>query len=77
MGYIEVWEWMSNFTPHFIMDVINYPSVLDHVSKGSPMDTDESSTLDIFIVGPFVLVIWLFAYDWFEILSEFRTCQTI
>ena len=22
---IEVWEWISNFTPHFIMDVITYP----------------------------------------------------
>ena len=21
---IEVWEWINNFTPHFIMDVINY-----------------------------------------------------
>ena len=22
---VEVWEWISNFTPHFIMDVIGYP----------------------------------------------------
>ena len=22
---VEVWEWMTNFIPHFIMDVINYP----------------------------------------------------
>ena len=25
-GYTdEVWEWISNFTPYFIMDVIIYP----------------------------------------------------
>ena len=23
---IEVWEWVSNFTPQFIIDVITYPS---------------------------------------------------
>ena len=22
---VEVWEWISNFTPHFIMDLITYP----------------------------------------------------
>ena len=22
---IEVWEWISNFIPHFIIDVITYP----------------------------------------------------
>ena len=22
---VEVWEWISNFTPHFMMDVITYP----------------------------------------------------
>ena len=22
---VEVWEWISNFTPHFIIDVITYP----------------------------------------------------
>ena len=22
---IEVWEWISNFIPHFMMDVITYP----------------------------------------------------
>ena len=22
---VKVWEWMSNFTPYFIMDVIAYP----------------------------------------------------
>ena len=22
----EVWEWMSNFIPHILMDVITYPS---------------------------------------------------
>ena len=22
---VEVWEWISNFIPHFIMDVITYP----------------------------------------------------
>ena len=22
---VEVWKWISNFTPHFIMDVVNYP----------------------------------------------------
>ena len=22
---VEVWEWINNFIPHFIMDVITYP----------------------------------------------------
>ena len=22
---VEVWEWISNFTPHIMMDVITYP----------------------------------------------------
>ena len=22
---VEVWEWISNFVPHIIMDVITYP----------------------------------------------------
>ena len=25
---VEVWEWLSNFIPHFIMDVITYPFLL-------------------------------------------------
>ena len=26
-GYaVEVWEWVSNFIPHFVMDVITYPT---------------------------------------------------
>ena len=24
---IEVWEWISNFIPHIMMDVITYPPV--------------------------------------------------
>ena len=34
---IELWEWISNFIRHFIMDVITYPFLglkLYHVSKG-------------------------------------------
>ena len=23
---VEVWEWISNSTPHFIIDIITYPS---------------------------------------------------
>ena len=33
---VEVWEWISNFIPHFIMDIIAYPCwdlKLNHVSK--------------------------------------------
>ena len=30
---VEVSEWISNFTPHFIDDVITYPLKLNHVSK--------------------------------------------
>ena len=22
---VEVWEWITNFTPHFVMDEITYP----------------------------------------------------
>ena len=22
---VEVWEWISNLNPHFIMDIITYP----------------------------------------------------
>ena len=25
---VDVWEWISNFIPHFIMDVITYPGCL-------------------------------------------------
>ena len=36
-GYtVEVWEWINNFIPHFMMDVITYPCwnlKLNHVSK--------------------------------------------
>ena len=35
----EVWELITNFIPHFILDVITHPmleSKLDHVSKGAP-----------------------------------------
>ena len=28
---VEVWEWINNFIPHFIMDVITHPC--NHVSK--------------------------------------------
>ena len=33
---VEVWEWINNFIPHFIMDVITHPCwdyMLIHVSK--------------------------------------------
>ena len=31
---VEVWERINNFTPHFIMDIIDYPwHELNHVSK--------------------------------------------
>ena len=36
---VEVWEWISNFIPHFTMDVVTYPYwdlKLNHVSKGDP-----------------------------------------
>ena len=28
---VEVWEWISDFMPHFIMDVVTYP-------KGAPVN---------------------------------------
>ena len=28
-GTVEVWEWICNVTPHFIMDVITYPESLE------------------------------------------------
>ena len=35
---VQVWEWISNFIPHFIMNVITYPCLIQispcyHVSK--------------------------------------------
>ena len=34
---VEVWEWISNFIPHYIMDVIAYPWWdLKHVDKRGP-----------------------------------------
>ena len=30
---VEVWEWISNFVPHFLIDVITYPTY-DHPSYG-------------------------------------------
>ena len=36
---VEVWEWISTFTPHFILSVITYPCLnlkLNHVSKKGP-----------------------------------------
>ena len=37
---VEVWEWISNFIPHFIMDVISYLFMLGlkliHYSKRGP-----------------------------------------
>ena len=39
---VEVWEWISNFIPHFTGHVITYPSMLGleliHVSKIGPWD---------------------------------------
>ena len=33
---VEVWEWISNFIPHIIKDVITYPCQLLDVSKSGP-----------------------------------------
>ena len=33
---VEVWEWKTNFIPHFIMDLITYPCWDWHVGKRGP-----------------------------------------
>ena len=33
---VEVWEWISNFIPRFIMDVVTYPCKLIHIRKRGP-----------------------------------------
>ena len=35
---IEVWEWVSIFIPHLIMDVISYPCWDLMLVKGAPGD---------------------------------------
>ena len=36
-GAVDAWEWLSNFTQHFVMDVITYPCRDKiHVSKMGP-----------------------------------------
>ena len=41
---VEAWEWISNFIPHYIMDVIAYPWwYLKHVDKrGSACYIDDN-----------------------------------
>ena len=34
--FIKVWEWINNFTPHFIMDVISYPYCIHILQSFSP-----------------------------------------
>ena len=39
-SYVEVWEWISNFIPHFIGHVITYLGwKLFHVRKRDPCST--------------------------------------
>ena len=38
-GTVDVWEWKSNFIPHFITDVITYPCKL---VKGAPENLNEN-----------------------------------
>ena len=33
---VEAWEWISNFFPHFIMNVIIYPSFVEHLNSQFP-----------------------------------------
>ena len=43
---IEVWEWISNFIPHFTMDVITYPcwdQTKTMLIKGTPGDKSHPS----------------------------------
>ena len=40
-GTVEVWEWVSNFIPHFIMDVITFSSLKNKPdSKGTQINMD-------------------------------------
>ena len=36
---VEVWEWISNFIPYFVIDVIIYPTWYNANDKGNPMET--------------------------------------
>ena len=40
LGFSQVWEWIINFIPYNIMDVVTYPcwKKLIHVSKSDPND---------------------------------------
>ena len=35
-GTVEVWEWISNFIPHFTVNVIFIQAEINHVSKKGP-----------------------------------------
>ena len=56
---LEVWEWISNFIPHIIMDVIIYPCSSQNVSsllKSMPTcircQTFSKTNVDLFLIGP-------------------------
>ena len=59
---VEVWNWINNFTPHFIKDVITYMSWdynLNHVGKWAPVECGKQDSLDVFDVSiNYILVLW-------------------
>ena len=59
---VEVWNWIDNFTPHFIKDVITYMSWdynLNHVGKWAPVECGKQDSLDVFHVSiNYILVLW-------------------
>ena len=61
---VEVWEWMSNFVPHFPEHVITYPMLwlkLIHVSKRGPRTNDFTSYQNhysvVFLKLPFIYLL--------------------
>ena len=68
--HVEVWEWVSDFIPYFIKDVIAYTCwdlKLIHVSKRAP-SSDWVGSVELMDVGMTILFV-LFGLDWCENLS--------
>ena len=58
---VDVWEWISDLIPHFIMDVITYPckdKKLVHVSIRGPRPPWDEATIRHWAGAPFTDMDW-------------------
>ena len=55
---VEVWEWISNIIPDFIMDVITYPCW--DLSKSGPCYQNKTQHYEALTVGKILGMYWLF-----------------